>query len=242
LSALVEFRSVTYSAGGREILRDFNLSIHAGETVVLLGRSGSGKTTILRLINGLLFPSSGAVLVEGRATTDWDAVRLKRRIGYAIQETGLFPHYTVAANVGLVPRLEGWPRERIEQRVGELLRLFDLAPSDYARRYPRELSGGQKQRVGIARALAADPHLLLLDEPFGALDPVTRVEAQRHFSALSSSLRKTTVFVTHDLREAMIVGSRIVLLKDGAVDTDASPAAFRAASTPEAQAFLRSFN
>lgn len=235
---LVEFRAVTFAIDGHVILNAFNLSIEPGETLVLLGRSGSGKTTVLRLINGLLFPTRGAVFVEGRPTTEWDPIRLKRRIGYAIQDIGLFPHFTVGANVGLVPRLEGWPPERIGARVDELLRLFELAPSEFVTRYPRQLSGGQKQRVGIARALAADPDLLLLDEPFGALDPVTRVEAQRQFRNLASSLHKTTVFVTHDVREALLLGTRIVLMRGGEIDTDVAAGAFRNAGTSEAQAFL----
>jgi osmoprotectant transport system ATP-binding protein len=177
--------------------------------------------------------------VEGKPTTEWDPVRLKRRIGYAIQEIGLFPHFNVERNVGLVPRLEGWPAEKVRARVDELLRLFDLAPSEFALRFPRELSGGQRQRVGIARALAADPPLLLFDEPFGALDPVTRIEAQRQFRALRDRLNKTTVFVTHDVREAILLASRIVLMRAGAIEVVAGPGQFQASSNPEARAFLQ---
>ncbi|HEU0139923.1 MAG: ATP-binding cassette domain-containing protein [Bryobacteraceae bacterium] len=234
----VEFRQVSFEIGGKTVLRDFSLALSEGETVALLGRSGSGKTTALKLVNALLMPASGEVLVEGRATTAWDPIRLRRRIGYVIQETGLFPHFTVAGNVGLVPRMEGWPEELINKRVDELLEIVGLAPREFGPRYPRELSGGQRQRVGVARALAADPPLLLFDEPFGALDPVTRAEVQAHFLHLRNSLRKTALFVTHDVREALHIGNRIVLLKDGSIDLITTPAGFQTAGTPEAQAFL----
>src|SRR5579872_7496119 len=160
---LVEFRDVSYEVGGRQILSDVNFTVEPGETLVLLGRSGSGKTTALKMTNGMLFPTSGHVLVEGKATTEWDPIRLKRHIGYVIQEVGLFPHFTVAENVGLVPTLEGWPKADVEQRVERLLGDMGLPPTEYLRRYPRQLSGGQRQRVGVARALAADPPLLLFD-------------------------------------------------------------------------------
>jgi osmoprotectant transport system ATP-binding protein len=239
LSAAVEFRDVSFRIGQRTILRDLRLTIEEGETLVLLGRSGSGKTTILKLINALLFPTSGTVLVSGRPTPEWDAVKLKRSIGYAIQEVGLFPHFSVHDNIGLVPRLENWPPSRIDARVTELLRMLELPADDFARRYPRELSGGQRQRVGIARALAADPKLLLLDEPFGALDPVTRTEVQRQFRELVARLKKTTVFVTHDVREALLLATRIVLLESGIVDFVGTPAEFREARSKEAEAFLQ---
>ena len=241
-SPLIEFRDVTCRIGGRDVLRGFNLTVNEGETMVLLGRSGSGKTTVLRLINRLLSPSAGEVIVDGRPTTGQDPIRLRRGIGYVIQETGLFPHFTVARNVGLVPRLERWPEERIDARVRELLSMLELAPEQFAARYPRELSGGQRQRVGIARALAADPKLLLFDEPFGALDPVTRAEAQRQFQALGRKLRKTAVFVTHDVREALALADRIALLKEGALEMIATPEEFRSAQTVEARAFLGSLN
>src|SRR5262249_35423584 len=186
----------------RTIVEDISLDVARGETLILLGRSGSGKTTLLRLINNLLVPTSGQVIVEGKPTSDWDPIHLRRGIGYVIQDAGLFPHFTVAQNVALVPTLEGWDSARIAARISEMLSLVGLEPGEFAQRRPHELSGGQRQRVGVARALAADPPILLMDEPFGALDPVTRAELQREFSDLSRRLGKTIVFVTHDVREA----------------------------------------
>jgi osmoprotectant transport system ATP-binding protein len=242
MSAIVEFRRVEYRIGGRDILRDLSLSIEGGETIVLLGRSGSGKTTALKMVNGLLFPTAGEVLVEGKPTTAWDPVRLRRRIGYVIQETGLFPHFTVERNVGLVPRLEGWDEPKIHARATQLLEEVGLDPAQFASRYPRELSGGQRQRVGVARALAADPPILLFDEPFGALDPVTRLELQKQYLALRRELHKTSIFVTHDVREALLLATRIVLLHNGTLELVATPEEFRHAGTPEAQAFLAVLN
>jgi osmoprotectant transport system ATP-binding protein len=224
--------------GGRTLLDGLSLAVHEGETVVLIGRSGSGKTTALKLVNALLLPSAGEVRVAGRATTAWDPIRLRRRTGYVIQEVGLLPHLTVARNVGLVPELERWPRERIAARVDELLDLVGLPAAEYARRYPHELSGGQRQRVGVARALAADPPLVLLDEPFGALDPITRAELQREFRALQGRLRKTAVFVTHDMREAGIVADRIALVDAGRLVAVGTLAELRAAADPTLRAFL----
>lgn len=235
---IVEYRDVTYSVGGRTILNRFALRIEAGETIVLLGRSGSGKTTALKMVNGLLFPTSGQVLVEGKPTTEWDLIQLRRRIGYVIQEVGLFPHFTVKQNVALVPKLEAWDSSRIEQRTAELLERVGLPASTYGARYPRQLSGGQRQRAGVARALAADPSLLLFDEPFGALDPVTRLELQNQFLDLRKTFGKTSVFVTHDVREALRLGTRIALLRDGRLDQLATPAEFRRSASSEAQAFL----
>ena len=188
---LIEFRGVSWRANGgatAEIISGVSLEVPRGSTLVLLGRSGSGKTTLLKLINGMHWPSQGEVRVEGRTTREWDAIRLRRGIGYVIQEAGLFPHFTVAENVALVPGLENWPKEKIAARVKEMLQLVGLEPAEYAQRRPRELSGGQRQRVGVARALAADPPILLMDEPFGALDPVTRAELQREFQALARRL------------------------------------------------------
>jgi osmoprotectant transport system ATP-binding protein len=242
MSAIVEFRGAGYSVPRRDgpyaILHNLTLTVEAGQTLVLLGRSGSGKTTALKLVNRLLTPTSGEVLVEGKATTQWDPIRLRRRIGYVIQETGVFPHFTVAENIGLVPRLEGWPPERIRARVDELLEHVDLPSREFAQRYPRELSGGQRQRVGVARALAADPPVLLFDEPFGALDPVTRLDLQKQFLALRNTLRKTAIFVTHDVREALMLATRIGLLNGGRLEMLATPDEFMRSRDDEARAFL----
>ena len=235
---MLEFRNVSYHAGGREILSGVNFSLAEGKTLVLLGRSGSGKTTALRMVNAMLMPSAGEVIVEGRPTSAWNPIELRRRIGYAIQETGLFPHFTVARNVGMVPRLNGWTPDRIDARVQELLARVGLPPAEYAGRFPRELSGGQRQRVGVARALAADPPLLLFDEPFGALDPVTRHEVRREFTALARDLGKTTLFVTHDVREALELGDQIGLLARGRLEELLPAEEFPQARSVEAQAFL----
>ena len=224
--------------GGRALLDTLSLAVEEGETLAVIGRSGSGKTTALKLVNALLMPTMGEVRVAGRATTAWDAIRLRRRTGYVIQEMGLFPHLTVARNVGLVPELEGWPRERIGQRVEELLALVGLPAAEFAGRYPHQLSGGQRQRVGVARALAADPPLLLLDEPFGALDPITRAELQREFRALQARLRKTAIFVTHDMREAALVGDRIAVVAGGRLRAVATPEALRESRDPEVRALV----
>src|SRR5580704_10899134 len=238
MTAAVEFREVYYSVGGHQILENLSFRIEAGETLVMLGRSGSGKTTALKMVNGLLSPSSGEVLVDGRSTAACNVIQLRRGIGYVIQEVGLFPHFTIGQNVGLVPRLEGWPEERITARVAELLAQVGLDPAHFLNRYPRELSGGQRQRVGVARALAAEPKLLLFDEPFGALDPVTRVELQDQFLALRDRLRKTSIFVTHDVREALRLGTEIALLHRGRLEVLATPDEFIKSSGPEARAFL----
>jgi osmoprotectant transport system ATP-binding protein len=236
--ALVAFRQVSYARGGRRILDRLSLELRPGETLVLLGRSGSGKTTALKMVNGLLTPDTGEVTVEGKPTTEWDPIRLRRMIGYVIQEAGLFPHYTVARNVGLVPGLEGWEKAAIEERTRELLREVGLDPAVYAGRYPRELSGGQRQRVGVARALAARPALMLLDEPFGAVDPITRHELQEQFVALREETGTAAVFVTHDVREALRIGTKIGLLDQGRLVVLASPEEFVRSTGGEARAFL----
>jgi osmoprotectant transport system ATP-binding protein len=238
MATLVEFRHLTYRIGGREILHDINLTVQGGETLVLLGRSGSGKTTLLKTVNRLIEPSEGEIRLEGRPVGDWRPEQLRRRIGYVIQEGGLFPHWTVERNVALVPTLEQWPDERRRARTAEVLNAVGLAPSTYGPRFPRQLSGGEKQRVGIARALAAGPFLMLLDEPFAALDPVTRYELQRHFLALRQSMGTTAVFVTHDVREALMMASRIALLRNGKLEMVATPDQFLQARSDEAQAFL----
>ncbi len=220
------------------MLRGLDLAVKPGETLVLLGRSGSGKTSALRMINAMLRPTSGAVSVFGKDVAEWDPIALRRRIGYVIQGVGLFPHFTVERNVGLVPELEKWPVAQRRERVAELLDMVGLPFSDFAYRYPRQLSGGQQQRVGIARALAARPPLLLLDEPFGALDPLTRVELQKEFLRLRTALGTTAVFVTHDIHEAVRVASRISVLHEGTQETTGSVQEFLGEKNGEAGKFL----
>lgn len=237
----IEFHNVGFRlSDGTSLLRDLNLEIRRGETLVLLGRSGSGKTTTLKLINRLLTQSAGDIFVDGRSLNEWDVIRLRRMIGYVIQEVGLFPHFTVARNIGVVPQIEGWPAERIQHRVAELLQLVGLEPQ-LATRYPRELSGGQRQRVGVARALAADPAFLLMDEPFGALDPITRAELQREFLALQRRLGKTVVFVTHDLREALFLGTRVALMESGQLVVTLTPEQFLHSTDPMVAAYVDAF-
>jgi len=237
----IEFSNVSYRLDtGYELLRHLNLEVQRGETLVLLGRSGSGKTTTLKLINRLLVQSDGEIRVDGRSIRDWDVIRLRRMIGYVIQEVGLFPHFTVARNVGIVPQIEGWSADRIKSRVQELLQLVGLEPQ-LAPRYPHELSGGQRQRVGVARALAADPAFLLMDEPFGALDPITRDELQHEFRTLQRGLGKTVVFVTHDLREALLLGTRIALMEAGQLVVTHSPDEFLRSPDPLVAAYVNAF-
>ncbi len=236
---LVEFSDVAVSVQGRTILSALNFAIAPGECLVLLGRSGSGKTTTMKLINALIRPSAGTVRVQGTATTDWDTIQLRRQIGYVIQETGLFPHFTIARNVGLVPALQGWKPLQIKARVHDLLHLVGLDPAQYGDRYPHQLSGGQRQRVGVARALAANPPILLMDEPFGALDPITRLELQQEFQRLQQELGKTVVFVTHDIQEAFFLASRIGLMQAGELVFLGTPAEFRRSPHPEAHTFLQ---
>jgi len=237
VSPLVSFQQVSARIGRKDILYGLSFDVEAGETLVLLGRSGSGKTTALKMVNGLLLPSAGNVSIEGVPTTGWDLIRLRRRIGYVIQDAGLIPHFTVSANVGLVPRLERWSASKIEARVEDLLTQIGLPSSQFGARYPRELSGGQRQRVGVARALAADPPLLLLDEPFGALDPVTRVELQHMFINLRDKLGKTALLVTHDVREALLLGTRIGVLHHGRLVFLGERSEFLKAREPEVRAF-----
>jgi osmoprotectant transport system ATP-binding protein len=237
----IEFRNVAYRLeNGRELLCDLNLQVRRGETLVLLGRSGSGKTTTLKLINRLLDASGGDLLVEGKPVRSWDVIRLRRMIGYVIQEVGLFPHFTVERNIGLVPSIDNWPPDRVRERVQELLKVVGLDP-EVASRHPRELSGGQRQRVGVARALAANPPILLMDEPFGALDPITRAELQREFLNLQQRLQKTVVFVTHDLREALLLGTRIALMEAGRLMVLLTPEEFVRSSEPMVTAYLEAF-
>ncbi|MBE9216162.1 ATP-binding cassette domain-containing protein [Plectonema cf. radiosum LEGE 06105] len=235
----VEFRNVTLSRNQRPLVSNLNFQICRGEALVLLGRSGSGKTTTMKLINRLFRPTDGQVIFDGIPTTQWDEIKLRRKIGYVIQETGLFPHFTIERNVGLIPSLEGWNSKQIKMRVFELLNLVGLQPEQFASRYPHELSGGQRQRVGVARALAADPPVLLMDEPFGALDPITRLELQQEFKRLQQELGKTVVFVTHDIQEAFVLATRIGLLYGGELVFLGTPDEFKNTSHPEAVAFMK---
>ena len=238
-NTVVHFRGVTYAPPGAAapVIDALDLEVRRGETLVLLGESGCGKTTTLRLVNRMLEPTAGEVFVEGKDARAWDAIELRRRTGYVIQDAGLFPHFDVGRNVGLVPVLEGWDESRVSERVDELLRLVGLDPEKFGARFPSELSGGQRQRVGVARALAADPPLLLLDEPFGALDPLTRATLQREFAALQRRLNKTVIFVTHDVREALLLGTRVALMKAGRVVLLDTPDAFLRSDEPHARAY-----
>ncbi len=241
-SPAIEFVRVQYRTNGKRVLlSDFSLSVRRGEILMLLGPSGSGKTTSLKLINRLLTPSEGCISVDGRSIAEWDVIELRRHIGYAIQEGGLFPHYTVQENVALVPRLEKWAPEKIRARVREVLTMVGLAPEEFSGRYPHQLSGGQRQRVGLARALAADPPILLMDEPFGALDPITRSELQKEFLALQQRLSKTVVFVTHDVSEALMLGTRIALMDAGALRGVYAPREFLAVNDPAVKPYVDAF-
>ncbi|WP_017655611.1 ATP-binding cassette domain-containing protein [Fortiea contorta] len=235
---IVEFRDVGFEINRRTLLSGLNLTIHQGEALVLLGRSGSGKTTSLKLINRLLIPTQGQVLVSDRPTTEWNPIQLRRRIGYVIQDIGLFPHFNIGENVALVPSLEKWTQPDIEARVYKMLSLVGLEPEIFTQRYPHQLSGGQRQRVGVARALAADPPILLMDEPFGALDPITRLELQKQFHYLQKQLGKTVIFVTHDIQEAFFLATRIGLMYEGNLVFLGTKAEFLQSQHPEAQAFV----
>jgi osmoprotectant transport system ATP-binding protein len=238
----IEFAGVGFQLpDGKTLLRDLDLAVESGETLMLLGRSGSGKTTSLKLINRLITATSGDVRVEGKSLSQWDVIQLRRHIGYAIQDAGLFPHYTVFENVALVPRLERWERARIAARVEEVLSLVGLPDGEFSGRYPNELSGGQRQRVGLARALAADPPILLMDEPFGALDPITRAELQTEFKKLQQEMKKTIVFVTHDVGEALLLGSRIALMEDGRLHGVYCPEQFLQSVDPSVKAYVSVF-
>ena len=236
----IEFRDVSLkTAEGRALLDHVNLSLEEGTTTAVLGRSGSGKTTLLRLVNRMIDPTDGTVFIRGKECEQLNVITLRRGIGYVIQETGLFPHFTVARNVGLVPELNG---KRIDEaKTGELLAQVGLEAEKFAKRYPHQLSGGQRQRVGLARALAAGPSILLMDEPFGALDPLTRAEMQDMLRDLLNRLKKTVLIVTHDLDEALYLASRIVLLEDGHVVTDVPAEDFLRSEIPAVKAYAEAF-
>jgi osmoprotectant transport system ATP-binding protein len=235
----IEFRDVTFARpGAAPVLDRFSLSVNAGDVLALVGRSGAGKSTLLKLINRLLAPDDGAVFVEGRDTREWEPIQLRRRVGYVMQEVGLFPHMSVAANVAVVPRLERWDAERIDRRVGELLELVGLPAQQFATRWPDELSGGQRQRVGIARALAVEPPVLLMDEPFGALDPLTRAELHREFHRIQDRLHKTVIIVTHDMGEAFALGDRVGVLDGGRLVAFDRPATVARSADPRVRQLL----
>jgi osmoprotectant transport system ATP-binding protein len=238
----IEFVDVGFRLpDGKTLLSELNLAVQRGETLMLLGRSGSGKTTSLKMINRLITPTTGEVLVEGKSVMQWDAIKLRRGIGYAIQDVGLFPHYTVRENVALVPKLQQWEQGKIAQRIDEVLTLVGLPRTEFAERYPHELSGGQRQRVGLARALAAEPPILLMDEPFGALDPITRAELQKEFKKLQERLGKTIVFVTHDVGEALLLGSRIALMEGGKLRGVFAPQEFLNSTDTTVKAYVDVF-
>ena len=235
----VELDRVTFAYRGEPpVIRDVSLSLLAGEVCAFVGRSGVGKTTLLKLVNRLLLPTAGRVMVEGRETRDWDAIRLRRRIGYVFQDVGLFPHMTVEENVSIVPKLERWPIPRTRARARELLELLGLPPSTFADRRPRELSGGQRQRVGLARALAADPPILLMDEPFGALDPLTRAEVRAAFALAQARLHTTVMIVTHDIAEAFALASRIGVVDSGELLVYDTPQSVAASDDRRVRAFI----
>ena len=237
-SDAIVFENVRASRGSVPVLHSFTLAIPAGETLALVGRSGAGKSTILKLINRLLLPDAGDVFVESRSTRQWNPFELRRRTGYVLQEVGLFPHMSIEDNIATVPRLLGWDAQRIAQRARELLELVGLDAGTYAHRRPDQLSGGQRQRVGVARALAADPPILLMDEPFGALDPVTRAELHREFRRIQQQVRKTVVLVTHDMAEAFALGTRVGVLADGMLASVGDPATVARSSDPRVRPLL----
>jgi len=248
LSAAIEFRNVCFAvAQGRRLLDDISLVVEEGTTTAILGRSGSGKTTLLRTVNRMVEPTSGAVLVAGKLVTGQDmskadTIALRRGMGYVIQETGLFPHFTVERNAGLVLEAEGRARAKRAGRSRELLAAVGLDPDEFARRYPHQLSGGQRQRVGLARALAAEPKILLMDEPFGALDPLTRAEMQDMLRDLLKRLKKTVLLVTHDLDEALYLGDRIVLLSGGRLVAYLRPEEFLRSQEREIATYVSAFH
>ena len=213
----IVFRNVTKTFQGFEAVRDISFQVREGETLVLIGTSGCGKTTTLKMMNRLVEPTSGLIQMAGKNISEYDLIVLRRSIGYVIQSVGLFPHMTIEKNIGVVPELMGWPKKRISARVRELLTMVGLDPDTYRMRYPVELSGGQQQRIGVARALAADPPVVLMDEPFGALDPITREQLQNEFLGLVQEIRKTIVFVTHDIFEAVKLADRLALMDKGQI-------------------------
>jgi osmoprotectant transport system ATP-binding protein len=237
---VIVFDQVSFSRNGVRVLDRVSFTVERGETMALVGRSGAGKSTALKMVNRLLEPEAGNVVVDGRDTRTWDPLTLRRRTGYVLQDVGLFPHMTVARNVGIVPALEGWAAATIDARVGELLALVGLDAPTFAQRSPAELSGGQRQRVGVARALAVDPPVLLMDEPFGALDPITRVDMHREFRRIQAAVKKTVLLVTHDMREAVALADRVGVLEAGRLIACAPPGELRTSSDPIVRLLLDS--
>ncbi|MGA2350099.1 MAG: ATP-binding cassette domain-containing protein [Terracidiphilus sp.] len=243
MSAAIEFRDLCFATPqGRRLLDSISLSVEEGSTAAILGRSGSGKTTLLRTVNRMVLPTSGEILLHGKSASAFDLIKLRRNMGYVIQETGLFPHFTVERNVGLVLEAEGRPRQECLRRSHELLEAVGLNAAGFAKRFPHQLSGGQRQRVGLARALAAEPDFLLMDEPFGALDPLTRAEMQDMLRGLLNRLKKTVLLVTHDLDEALYLADRILLLSEGKLLACLSPNEFIASREPQIEAYVRAFH
>jgi len=234
----IEFRDVSFRRRDTAVLQHFSLAVQPGDVLALVGRSGAGKTTILKLVNRLLDPDAGSVFVEARDTRQWDAIGLRRRVGYVLQDVGLFPHMTIGDNVAVVPRLERWDAQRVASRVAELLDLVGLPATQFASRWPDELSGGQRQRVGVARALGVDPPVLLMDEPFGALDPLTRVELHGEFRRIQARLRKTVIIVSHDMGEAFALADRVGVIDEGRLVACDTPAAMAVSREPRVRRLL----
>ncbi|MCU1384780.1 MAG: transporter ATP-binding protein [Acidobacteria bacterium] len=235
----IEFRDVSFARPGQaRVLDHFSLGVDTGDVLALVGRSGAGKSTLLKLVNRLLVADAGSVMVEGRDTREWQPIALRRNVGYVLQDVGLFPHMSIADNVAVVPRLERWDAARVDARVRELLELVGLPAGEFAARWPDELSGGQRQRVGVARALAVDPPVLLMDEPFGALDPLTRAELHVQFRAIQARLHKTVIIVTHDMGEAFALADRVGVLEDGALIANDRTAVVAASTDPRVRRLL----
>jgi len=242
MPAAIEFRDVSVSTPqGRQLLNGISFAVDEGTTTALLGRSGSGKTTLLRTVNRMVEPTGGDVLVNGKSVRDYDLIELRRGIGYVIQETGLFPHITVERNVTVVPEVSGARKSDSRERSHKLLSNVGLEPASFAHRYPHQLSGGQRQRVGLARALAAEPPILLMDEAFGALDPLTRAEMQDMLRDVLARFRKTVLLITHNLDEALFLASRIILLDKGRLVANVDTAEFLNCCQPEVEEYVRAF-
>lgn len=221
---IIQFKNVQKRFGENIVIPDLSFTINQGEFVTILGSSGSGKTTTLKMVNGLLKADAGEILIDGQKISDSDLVQLRRHMGYVVQQIGLFPHMTIAENIAVVPKMLQWDQEKITQRVNELLKLVQLAPQKYANRYPSQLSGGQQQRIGVTRALAVNPPYVLFDEPFGALDALTRIELQKEIKQIHESLaNKTFMFVTHDINEALFLGQRVMVMHEGRIEQFATP-------------------